>query len=449
MGTNNAAQFSADVLSYLEDELLPRTEKQLVAYQFGDKVTMPEGRGTSYSANRYNRVPLPFAPLSEAVPPPGETMSITTVTGTVAQWGDTIGLTDVAETTVYHPPFQQAINLTVMQAAETLERNTYNALMSGTQVMYSNGRANRAALLNTDVLTSHDLNKCSVILRSIGAPQFMGHTEEDVMLDMDTDEQNASDSPAAMKHYASIMAFTTQGDLREDSTMKTAWQYSDINRLYNDEVGEWNGIRFCASNMVPSWTGVATVGSGTVGTAGNLATAANYYIQVTGSDTQNQYESLIYQVSSAITTVVGPNGSISVTVPSTAGYTYSVYIGTTASPANLGLSVSGPTTGPLQGQATQIPAGTTAVITGVGAAQVPPAAPATGVTVYPTFVFGRGAYSQIKLKELEYTYLDQADKSDPLNQLRKVGWKVFYATLILNQQFMARIESGTAFATTF
>jgi hypothetical protein len=137
------------------------------------------------------------------------------------------------------------------------------------------------------------------------------------------------------------------------------------------------------------------------------------------------------------------------TTPNVPGYTFSVYIGTTSSPANLGLSVLGPTSGPLTGQATQLPPNTAIIITGIGVAQTPPAAPATGVTVYPTYVFGRGAYGQVVLDEIKYTYLDKADKSDPHNQLRVVGWKVMYGTILLNQLFFGRIESTSAFAATF
>ena len=98
----------------------------------------------------------------------------------------------------------------------------------------------------------------------------------------------------------------------------------------------------------------------------------------------------------------------------------------------------------------QIPAaGQTVVITGIGLAQVPPAAPGNGITVYPTFVFGRGAFGQVMLDDVRTTYLTNADKFDPLNQLRVMGWKCFYGTIILNQLFAARIESTSAFSTTF
>jgi hypothetical protein len=198
--------------------------------------------------------------------------------------------------------------------------------------------------------------------------------------------------------------------------------------------------------MVPTWTGIALV-KGTPGTAGNLATGS-YFIKVTGSDTQNQFESQIYQVSGSLS-VTGPNGSISVVLPSTAGFTYNVYVGTANTTLNLGLTTSGPTVGPQAGQAVQLPAGATVVITGLGAAQTPPAAPGTGFTVYPTYIIGRGSYGQVMLDDARFTYLKEADKSDPLNQLRVVGWKCFYGTLIENQQFFMRIESLSAFSSSF
>jgi hypothetical protein len=148
--------------------------------------------------------------------------------------------------------------------------------------------------------------------------------------------------------------------------------------------------------------------------------------------------------------VTGPNGSISVTLPSTpTGFTFNVYVGTTTSPGNLGITAAGPTVGPLAGQAVQLAGGQTITITGVGLAQTPPAAPATGVTVYPTYIFGRGAYGQVMLDDIKYSYLDKADKSDPLNQLRVVGWKVYYGTILLNQLFFMRIESTSAFSANF
>ena len=154
MPSNVASQFSSDVVAYIADETLPLARRQLVVYQFGDPLTLPKGRGTTYTASRYNRIPLPYAPLSETVPPPGQTMTITQVTATASQWGDKVTISDVAEMTVYHPLFEKAMELVALQIAETMERNTFVALMAGTQINYVNTRGARASLVAGDVLSN-------------------------------------------------------------------------------------------------------------------------------------------------------------------------------------------------------------------------------------------------------------------------------------------------------
>lgn len=448
MATNQSSQFSADIEAFIAERTLPLARRQLVAYQFGDPLSLPKGRGTTYTATRFNRIPLPYAALSEGVPPIGETMTIGQVSATAQQWGDKVTITDVAELTIKHPLVTKAQELMGLQIGETLDRNTFNNLMAGTQVNYVNSRGSRASLVAGDVLNPHEVNRAQGALKTLGAPRYMGDEQTDTKTSAEAGGARASANPRQMPHYVSVMHTLVTQDMRENTTINNAWSYSDINRLYNAEVGEWGGLRFCDTNMVPSFTGYAAV-EGLSGAAGTLADD-DYYIIVTGQDTQNQYESYIAQVSGAITLANGSAiGSVSVTMPATAGFTYNVYIGTTTSPANLGLSTSGPSVGPLAGQATQLIAGSTVVITGIGTAQTPSSAPATGVTVYPTFVFGRGAYGQVSLDDVKISALFGADKSDPLNQLRVVGWKVFYGTLIENQQFFMRIESTSAFSATF
>jgi hypothetical protein len=283
-------------------------------------------------------------------------------------------------------------------------------------------------------------------LQTLGAPRYMGDEQTDTKLNADDGGAKASADPRGQPHYVALIHTLVVGDFRQNATVVQAWTFSDLNRLYNYEVGEWSGMRFCATNMIPTFTGVAQINP-TAGLAGALATN-NYFVVVTASDTQNQYESRIYQVSNS-TAVVGPNGSLSVALPNIVGFTFSVYVGLTSSPANLGLCALGPTQGPMAGQATQLAPNQTVIITGTGVAQTPPAAPATGLTVYPTFVFGRGGYGQVKLKDVEFTYLKDADKSDPLNQLRVMGWKTFYGSIIENQNFIARIEAVSAMSATF
>ena len=446
MPVNQSSGFQADVEAYIAQSTLPLARRQLVVYQFGDPLELPKGRGVVYQAARWNRVPLPYAPLSEGVPPIGQSMTVTMVSATAVQWGDKITLTDVADMTIKHPMFKIAKELCALAVAETLERNTFNNLNALTQVNYVNTRGARANLVTGDVLNLHEINRVTGALETIGAPRFMGDEQTNTKLGAESGGARASADPRGMPHYTAVIHSLAQQDLRENSTFVTASAYSDINKLYNSEIGELGGVRFTKTNMVPTWTGFAQV-NGVAGNSGVLA-SGTYYTVVTGSDTSNQYESYITQVSAG-TVVTGPNGSITVTTPNVAGFTWNVYVGTTTSPGNLGLSNAGPVVGPLTGQATQLPSNTAVVITGLGIVQSPPAAPATGVTVYPTYVFGRGAYGQVKLDDIKYSYLDKADKSDPLNQLRVIGWKVMYGMIVLNNLFAARLESTSAFSATF
>lgn len=440
--TNASGGFQADVEAFIQEEVEPLARRQLVAYQFGKPLHLDTNRGTTYTASRYERLPLPFAPLQEGVAPPGEAMTLKQVTATAQQWGDRVIITDVANLTIKHPLFQQAIQLVSLQLPETLERNTLNALISGVQVNFANGRSSRANIVATDVLSPHEVNRITGSLLTYGVPRFNGDEREDMMIDAGA-YRDPSKTPATMQHYVGLIHPLVAQDMRENASVTTAWAYSDINRLYNNELGPWGGTRFVETNMMPYYVGVAQV-NGTAGTAGNLATGT-YYVQVTAAPAQTSVEQQIYQVSTS-NSVTGPSGSVSVTLPTLPGYVFNVYIGTTTSPTNLGLSISGPSTGPLAGQATQLTGGQTVVIAGVGTAQTPPAAPATGISIFPTIFIGNHSYGQVLLENPEFHYLTGADKSDPLNQTRVVSWKVFYGTILLNQAFLARVESSSAFA---
>lgn len=439
--TNASTSFTADVEAFIQEEVEPLARRQLVAYQFGKPLRLDTNRGTTYTASRYERLPLPYAALQEGVAPLGSAMTLAQVTATAQQWGDRVIITDVANLTIKHPLFQQAIQLVSLQMPETLERNTMNTLVGATQVNYVNSRSNRASLIATDVLSPHEVNRVVGSMLDYGVPRFMGDEREDMMIEAGS--YRGDQSPAVAAHYVAILNPLVAQDMRENASVQNAWALAQSDRLYNNELGPWGGVRFVESNMVPYWIGVAAV-EGTASASGGSLGTNTYYIQVTGAPAQTSVERRIYQVSAAVS-VTGPTGSISVTLPTVTDYVFNVYIGTSTSPTNLGLCASGPSSGPLAGQATQLASGATVVITGTGTAQTPPAAPATGVYVFPTFFIGNHSYGQVLLENPEFHYLTGADKSDPLNQLRVVSWKVFYGSIILNQNFLARVESSSAF----
>lgn len=446
MATNNAANFNGDIGKLIAKKTLPLATKDIIVSQFGTKMKFDRGYGTTYTATRYERVNLPFASLAEGVAAGGESMTITQVTGTAAQWGDLIRLTDVAELTIYHPVFEKAQEVLRYQIAETVERNTFSNLNGGTQVNYAGAVGSRAALGSGNVLSPHEVNRAFGTLRTLGARQYNGTEGAQDKKTVASGAMGTGKTKAP--HFVAVIHPLVEQDMRENAAVQNAWNYSDVDKLYNQELGQWGGIRFTSSNMVPSWTGVAAVAAGTASNSGGSLATGTYIAQFTGMPITTSVESNVYQVSTGVA-VTGPNGSLSVTAPTLPGYVFNVYIGTTSTPTNLALSASGPTSGPLAGQAVQIASGATVVLTGVGLAQTPPAAPTTGITVFPTYIFGKDSFGQLELDGLKVEVLKDADKSDPMNQTRVVSWKMFYGTMIVNNAFFMRIEAASAFAATF
>ena len=65
-----SGSMSPDILAvYMMDELLDRAEKDTVFWPLCEKSTIPKGSGKTVQFTRYERLPLPEAPLEESVTP--------------------------------------------------------------------------------------------------------------------------------------------------------------------------------------------------------------------------------------------------------------------------------------------------------------------------------------------------------------------------------------------
>jgi N4-gp56 family major capsid protein len=436
---------ASDVEQIIGDNLLPLSRKHICVYDLGEKVKMPKNRGTTFTFIRYNRIRLPTYPLSEGSPAISQPLAPSEVTGTVQQWGLLITLTDRATYAVKHDTIKIARERMQMALAELLDRNTFLTWQGFSQQNTANSKGTIGNLTATDTLQIFDLERSNAILRTMGAYEFDGNDDVNPHPTEQTAEGSRSIKSA---HWIVVMHPNVASDIRSgDPKFTQASAYSDVNKLYGNEVGQWAGHRVIASNMVPYWTGFAAI-SGTAGASGNLVTGS-YFIQVTSSDPIWGFEQNIYQPSGSIA-VTGPNGSISVVLPASS-FLFNVYIGTTSAPVNLGVAsgIGVPTTGPAAGMATGLQGGQTVIITGLGIPQVPPPAPATGITVYQTYVLGKYAFCQLELMEPTIHYLGEAEKIDPHNQQRMVSAIIDYATCLLNNMWMVKIASSSGFGVVF
>ena len=413
---------------WLQDELLAIAEKLTVFQDMGETPTMPEGEGKTYSAQRYERLPLPGAPLTEGITPDSTPLVVNKVTAVLEQWGMVCSLTDVAMMTTKHPALQAAKDRLGNASAELQDREIQKVLMGGGTVVFPGGKTSRATLAAADVPTTDFVSGIVATLRQLGAPTFSGSM------------------------YGGVIDPFSEQDLAKDSTFVSSHQYAETTALFNAEIGRWRVVRWKRSNLLPILSALATGAGGVAGAAlttlptGDTGFTAGSTVKVTATlaDPTSGLDSR------QITTANVTNASafdVQFTISATAPEgRYNLYVSTEGGtvPLYQGI-VSKPVGAQLQVNVAKVSGG---VSIGFNSGGAPAGAdpPATG-TVHTGYIFGKGAFAVPALGSRTQATLTPATAtdSDPLQQRRKAGFKFMTKTCILNTDFFRRFEAMSNF----
>ena len=431
MPATTYSTLACDVRTYIAEKTLSIAAKELRFYQLGDKADLPERFGKTFQYTRYDRLALPTATLTEGTAPAATALSISVVTAVAEQWGGLVTLTDVAELTIAHKPLQKAIELLGHQAAETIDREVYKVLMAGTNVWFGSAAddSNRAAVATNAVTQENALRAIVADLRNKGARGMEA-------------PEKAFDDPGLGDMYVGVIDPYVEMDITTMAGFINSNQYANAKRLWNGEAGTLHGVRWLRTNVIPTITSLATIVGTHVTSGGALGTvAAVYNFVITGVDVNTGYERLISQESSlTLATVATAIGRIDLTMPTDTAFTYNVYGNTTLatqSPGQERLILSG------------LAAGATTAIASLAAATaalVPPLPASANSKIHTSFIFGKEAYTVVNLKGLQsYLTPPGPSESDPLAQRRHCGWKVFFKSVINNNNFFARYEAESTF----
>lgn len=423
MSTQTFASFPGGAINaHIAAELLDIALKNVIFQQLGEKAKMPEGEGLTFQFNRYNRLNLPQATLTEGVPPNSTNMSLTTVQAVADQWGAYIALSDVAVLTIQHPLLSVAIELLGYQAAELIDREIIKMLLLSTNVTYGGAATSRAGLAtaSTDSLSDKVVQKMVARLRTRGARPYEGN------------------------HYVGVIDPASEQDVTQNANnaFTLASAYSNVKQLYNGELGIWRGVRWMSSNFIPTLTTVAPPAMTTP--AGGSFASGNYRVVIQYTSVKTGFVEQVTDVSAAVAFAL--NDLLTFTTPASTDYTYSVFIGL----------IGGGVTGPFyQASETlsafaQLPAGTIvqflAPPTSGSLGTIPGALSTSIGPVHFGWVFGKQAYCVIDLQNLQtYVSAPQATTVDPLVQVRTVGWKCMWKSVIQNNDFLERFEGLSEF----
>lgn len=402
---------------YLERRLLRLSELQMLLQgQTCEQFTLPEKMGKTIRLNKYPRVNNPTATLTEGVSPDAIALAVSKTEATVEQWGIVGLITDVANAVIFHDLMDVMNDRLTRAINETKEREIAGVLMAGTNVFYAGAATTRATITSSTKITTADCLEITVQLRDNGAGDFGDGL------------------------YIGVVPPQMEGDIVADSTFITAAAYSQIRRLNNAEFGVWGGTRWSRMNFLPKYKGVGAPGTQTATVAGySNETGAggaigSAKVVVIGRDAQSGYERIISQEK----TVTAGKDTADVTTPTSTNYVWDIYQSNTS-----GASYKRVFTG--------VAANTLKTLTGTtytnGTSATPTSAPASGESVYIAFIFGKEAYGDVKLSGMSlqmYVTPGGSSDSDPLAQRRKQGGKYMSKPLILNNNYFARLEAGSA-----
>lgn len=214
---------SPEMKTYYSDFLIDLAEPELVHDQFGQHHPIPANGGKTIEFRQYDPLPELTTALTEGVTPDGQNLNVKNVTATVSQYGGYVTISDMLILTAIDKNLVQATKLIASQAGRTLDTITREVLASGTNVRYTGGKASRATITATDVLTVDDVKKAVRDLEAQDAPKIDGY-------------------------YVGIIHPNVKYDLMKDPDWKYPHQYTDTENIYQNEIGELYGVRFVQSS---------------------------------------------------------------------------------------------------------------------------------------------------------------------------------------------------------
>ena len=235
--TTTADGLSNEMKTYYSDYLIDNAIPKLVHDQFGQKHPIPKNGGKTIEFRKYSPLPKLTNAITEGVTPDGQSLNMSVITATVAQYGGYITLSDVLLLTAIDNNLVQATKLLGAQAGATLDTITREELNGGTNVIFSGGANARADLVGgaasgNSYLTVDDIKKAVRLLKTQNAEQINGA-------------------------WVGIIHPDVAYDLTNDPAWKDVKTYSDPSDIYEGEIGKIYGVRFVETTEAKIWANAA------------------------------------------------------------------------------------------------------------------------------------------------------------------------------------------------
>lgn len=235
MSTVTTTTLSAEMKTFYDMRLIDEASPMLVHEQFGQKRPIPQGGGKTVNFRRFSPLAKATTALTEGVTPSGSSLSVSSISAIVAQYGDYVVQSDVLELTAVDNTILETTKLLGRQAGLTMDTIVRNALLLGTNKSYApkyvadtNGN-----LVENEVTKTADLDTSAKL--TVDVVQRV------------VAKLRAQNAPTIGGDYVCIIHPYVAYDLMRDPEWIDAHKYATPENLYTGEIGKMAGVRFVQS----------------------------------------------------------------------------------------------------------------------------------------------------------------------------------------------------------
>lgn len=235
MSTTTTTTLSAEMKTFYDMRLIDEASPMLVHEQFGQKRPIPQGGGKTVNFRRFSPLAKATTALTEGVTPSGSNLSVSSVSATVAQYGDFVVQSDMLELTAVDNTILETTKLLGRQAGLTMDTIVRNALLLGTNKSYAPKFVadTNGVLVETEVTKAADLDSSAKL--TVDVVQRV------------VAKLRAQNAPTIGGDYVCIIHPYVAYDLMRDPEWIDAHKYAAPENLYTGEIGKLAGVRFVQS----------------------------------------------------------------------------------------------------------------------------------------------------------------------------------------------------------
>ncbi len=235
MSTTTTTTLSAEMKTFYDLRLIDEASPMLVHEQFGQKRPIPQGGGKTVNFRRFSPLAKATTALTEGVTPSGSNLSVSSVSATVAQYGDFVVQSDMLELTAVDNTILETTKLLGRQAGLTMDTIVRNALLLGTNKSYAPKFVadTNGVLVETEVTKAADLDSSAKL--TVDVVQRV------------VAKLRAQNAPTIGGDYVCIIHPYVAYDLMRDPEWIDAHKYAAPENLYTGEIGKLAGVRFVQS----------------------------------------------------------------------------------------------------------------------------------------------------------------------------------------------------------